>query len=169
MLVSAKLTYPMVEKDKAFFYLKNTTCPTITCRYCRILDKSETITSSFLQQSWRKWVGCCTSCLTDNVVYLIICLKGKSQYNAETKRKLRQRMYKHIQSMESYGPGKQATPVLKHFNKHYQRPDKFISHILETIKGDPPLDDTSKLRHKHEKWWILNLRTLDPFGMNATV
>ena len=79
-LMSAKLTYPPVEEDKAVFYLKNTTCPTITCRYCRILEESDTITSSFLEKSWKKRVGCHTSGLTDNMVYLIICLKCKSQY-----------------------------------------------------------------------------------------
>ena len=104
MLVSTKLTYLPVEEEKIVFHLKNTTCPTITCRYCRIMDKSDTITSSFLEKLWKKRVGCRSSCLTDNVVYLIICLKCNSQYIGETKCKLRQRMYEHIRSVESYGP-----------------------------------------------------------------
>ena len=146
----AKLTFPLVQEENAVF--SKTPRPIITCRFCKVLDKSDLIISYFLAKSWKKWVGCRISCLTDNVIYLIICLKCRSQYIGETRCKLRQSMYEHIQFVQSYGTRKQATPISLHFNECWQRPAKFSFHILETIRGVSTNDETMKLRCKHEKW-----------------
>ena len=96
MLVSARLVYPPEEEETMTPKFRNITCPTITCRYFKCLDKSDSVHSSFLEKTWKGRIRCRISCLTDNVIYLITCLKCKSQYVGETKRCLRARMYSMI-------------------------------------------------------------------------
>ena len=101
---------------------------------------------------------------------MITCLKCETQYVGETKRQLKTRMYEHIRSIDKYGKyGVQTTPVSEHFNGACKRPAKLNFQILETITGDTTLSETTKTRRKRETWWILNLRTLEPMGMNVHV
>ena len=174
LLISAKVEYPPPpptdDPDKVKYVLKHTTCPTIVCKYCRILKKGAKVYSSFLERSLKVRTGCRLSCHTTNVIYIITCLKCSFQYVGETKRELRRRMYEHIRSIDKFGqPGIQATPVSEHFNISCQRPAKYNFQILENIRADPSLDQTTNLRRKRESWWILTLRTIDPFGMNIHV
>ena len=112
--------------------------------------------------------GCRVSCLTPNVIYLITCLKCKLQYVGETKKPLHKRMYEHIRSIQKFGHTTVPyTPVGEHFNNSCHKPAKFIFQILETIKGDPHSPETKIHRHNRELWWILNLQTLDPLGLNT--
>jgi hypothetical protein len=148
---------------------KNTACGTWRCNYCIQLDKSNQALSSFLGINIKTKILCRTSCHTTNVIYLITCLKCRTQYVGETKRKIRQRMYEHIRSIQKFGPAIQSTPVSEHFNLCCKKPARLNFQILETIKGNVALDLTTKFRRKRETWWILNLRTLEPMGMNVHV
>jgi hypothetical protein len=169
-LVKAKIDYPPTVIPRQVYQLKNTTCPVITCKYCKLLNKKWTLTSSFMQTNHRVRIGCRISCRTTNVVYTITCQKCKLQYVGETKRELRRRMYEHVRSIEQFGkPGIQATPVADHFNHDCKRPAKLQFQIVETIRADPTKESTTNLRRKRETFWILTLRTLEPMGMNVFV
>ena len=166
MLMKAKLTYPPEEQTPSKFpKLKNTTCPTITCRYCKLLHKEKMITSSFLNSKLTTRVNCRISCLTNNVIYCITCLKCSAQYVGETKRQLKKCMYEHLRSIDCFHKV-QPTPVSEHFKLECKRPACLKFQILETIRGDPTSVETTKHRRMREKWWILNLRSLDPAGIN---
>ena len=79
-------------------------------------------------------------------------------------------MYEHKRSIEKFGSvGITPTPVSIHFNEECRRPAKFNFQILETLRGDTSLTRTTDHRRNKEKWWILNLRTVDPLGMNAFI
>jgi hypothetical protein len=98
------------------------------------------------------------------------CLKCLSQYVGETLRPLKKRMYEHMRTINNFGQtGIQATPVSEHFNIICKRPPKYMFQIIETIRGDPKLEATMTHRRKRETFWILTLRTLEPFGINVHV
>jgi hypothetical protein len=79
-------------------------------------------------------------------------------------------MYEHMRTINEFGkPGIKATPVSEHFNNICRRPHKFKFQIIETIRGDPKLEATTIHRRKRETFWILTLRTLEPFGINVHV
>ena len=169
LLVNSKCQYPALPKIEPKKPL-NTTCANITCKYCRMIKKSDTIKSSFLTQDFKPRLLCRISCLTTNVIYLITCLKCECQYVGETKRQLRKRMYEHLRSIQEHGQlGNQTTPVSTHFNVVCKRPAHLQFQILETISGNTDDLSTTLYRKKREKWWILNLRTLDPLGINVCV
>ena len=89
--------YPREKVEKVEYKLKNTTCPDVKCKMFIYLDKSKTIFSSFLEKSIIAMIGCRTSCLMPNVIYMT-CLKCRAQYMAKTKIMLRKRMYEHLRS-----------------------------------------------------------------------
>ena len=168
-LVSATCIYPPKPREDLPMP-KNTTCGTITCRYCRLMIKEESVHSSFLDVIYKAKILCTISCQSTNVIYLITCLKCKCQYVGETKRQLRRRMYEHLKTIQEHGKlGTLATPVSAHFNTLCKRPAQLNFQILETIRGDPESLSTTLRRKKREKWWILTLRTLDPLGINVCV
>ena len=170
LLVKARIEYPPVDHHKEVYQLKHTTCPKITCRYCKILDKSWKIKSTLTETTHKVRIGCRISCLTPNVVYTLTCLKCKSQYVGETKRPIRKRIYEHVRSIELFGKaGIQATPVSEHFNKICKRPAKLRFQVVETIRSDPTKERTTELRRTRERFWILTLRTLEPMGINVFV
>ena len=111
-VVSSRLVYPPEKKETNVSQLRNTTCPMITCKYYKYFDKSERAHSSFLDKTWKGRIGCHISCLTDNVVYMINCLKWWSQYVGETKWCLRARMYEHIWSIETFNTSKTTIQFL---------------------------------------------------------
>ena len=169
LLVRAKCEYPAIPKPE-LKPPKNTTCGTITCKYCKCLVHKNYIKSSALDLDFKPRILCKTSCLTPNVIYVITCQKCMSQYVGETKRQLRRRMYEHLKSIQEHGNAHaQSTPVSLHFNTICKRPAKLTFQIVETIRGDVEETQTTIYRKKREKWWILNLRSLDPLGINATV
>jgi hypothetical protein len=101
MLTSAKISYPPEKKvQKDVYQLKHTTCPKITWRYCRILNKKWKIKSSFLNMTFNVRIGCRISCRTPNIVYVITCLKCYAQYVGESKRPIRDRM---LRAPQNYG------------------------------------------------------------------
>ena len=168
-LVSATCNYPALMRAP-IPNPPHTTCGNITCKYCKLIVKSENAKSTFLDINYKAKLLCRTSCLSTNVIYLITCLKCECQYVGETKRQLRRRMYEHLKSIQEHGkPGFQATPVSVHFNTACKRPAKLNFQILETIRGNPDELDTTLFRKKREKWWILSMRTLDPLGINVCV
>ena len=170
MLVRAKIEYPPSINEKRMYKLRNTTCPVITCKYCKYIRKDQSVQSSFMCAPYKTRVECRISCLTTNVVYCITCQKCKTQYVGETKRQLKRRMYEHLRQIDKYGQfNVQTTPVSEHFNQVCKRPAKLTFQVLETIKADPQLERTTDLRRRRETYWILTLRTIEPFGMNIHV
>ena len=126
--------------------------------------------SSFLQKELPTNVLCRTSCLTPNVIYCITCLKCQNQYIGETKRKICKRIYEHLRTINNFEKDNIVpTPVSEHFNIQCKRPAKLRFQIIETINADPDLENTTTLRRKRESWWILTMRTIEPFGMNVHV
>jgi hypothetical protein len=168
MLVKAKLEYPPSNVGKQIYRVKNTTCPIITCRYCRIMNFDQRTKSSFQQKYYPVRLDCRISCRTVNVIYSITCLKCYSQYVGETKRQIRKRIYEHVRTIDNFGTkGIHNTPVSEHFNIQCKRPARYQFQVLETIRADPLMEDTTNLRRRRELYWILTLRSLEPFCMNV--
>ena len=112
ILVRAKIEYPSTRECKQIYRVKNTKCPVITCRYCRVMKNDQKIISSFQQKAYPVKTDCRISCRTLNVIYAIICLKCKSQYVGQTKRQVRKRIYEHLRTIDKFGKmGIISTPV----------------------------------------------------------
>ena len=102
------------------------------------------------------------TCKISNIIYCIICKKGKKQYIGQALRTLGCRMYEHKYDVKSFLTKK--SPVSKHFNMKGHASSDMKFSVVEWINQDP---ETSKdLGSKRENFWIRTFRSLHPFGLN---
>jgi hypothetical protein len=98
------------------------------------------------------------SCLTKNVIYVIVCQKCQLKYVGETSRTIKERMCQHLSNVRL----KYDTPVSEHFNQ--------LDHCIADFRffalvGNPLwLEEKRKLT---ENKWIQKLQTLKPKGINT--
>ena len=110
-------------------------------------------------------------CNSSNLIYLLKCNKCSLQYVGQTGRKLKSRIAEHRNSIKK---GKGSCPFLiKHFSNSgpcFQQ--GFTVNVLEKLEGSGLTDRNivnTKLvdsRKKREKFWMLKMRSVYPYGMN---
>ncbi|MCG8031445.1 MAG: GIY-YIG nuclease family protein [Candidatus Thiodiazotropha taylori] len=136
-------------------------CTIPDCKYCNCMYKSKIFKSTYTQYRYQaKLRGHCT---TRNLVYMITCTKCKMQYVGETKREMKVRMTEHQRDTRK----KRDTPVANHFN----RPDHTLEHmrfqIIDILSSDPDDPKSTNPRKIKELYWIYQLHTLRPVGINV--
>ena len=99
------------------------------------------------------------NCETKNLVYLITCRKCAKQYCGECSTTLKIRFANHRASITN----KYDLPVAKHFNR--------LGHVMEDMIITPieKISDTANTnakRKEREAFWIYELHTLSPKGIN---
>ena len=120
----------------------------------------KTFMSEMTSKSFRTPIG--VQCTTPNVIYLLTCNVCKKQYVGETKRAFVVRLKEHLADIRL----KRDKPIANHINSHSQSTKSVIPQIIECIKRDPELLETTELRKKREVFWIYRLKTLIPNGLN---
>ena len=99
-------------------------------------------------------------CHSDNIIYLITCTKCGVQYVGETKNKLHIRMNSHRVSLRA----KAHTLLYEHFNGNCN-----IDHMhVQPIDQSLGLEDRTA-RRRRELFWMKELRTIAPYGLNDRV
>jgi len=98
------------------------------------------------------------TCKTRNVVYMIQCKKCGLQYVGETENPLHIRMNGHRSDIRTK---KLEKPVASHFNQ----PDHSLKDLEVMAIEKIHRDDTTRRRHR-ESYWIFELATLAPSGIN---
>ena len=58
------------------------------------------------------------------------------------------------------------TPVARHFSTGSHCASTPMMELIEVLKSDPSLEQTTKDRRNRELYWIHQLRTLEPLGLN---
>ena len=56
--------------------------------------------------------------------------------------------------------------VAKHFNLPGNTTQNLTSFIIESVNTDPDLEQATRTRRNRESYWIHQLRTLKPLGIN---
>ena len=102
-------------------------------------------------------------CTTRNLVYLITCTKCAKQYVGETKREFRFRMAEHVRDTRV----KRETPVSIHFNEPDHSFENMVFQIIHILPTDPEDDGSTIRRRQCEKYWIYQLHSLRPLGINV--
>jgi hypothetical protein len=82
----------------------------------------------------------------------------------ETKRTFKERIAEHLGDIKNLRLNK---PLGKHFNLPGHKFGTVKSYILELIKSDPMVINTTTRRKAREYFWIMRLRTPDPHGLNS--
>jgi len=103
------------------------------------------------------------TCSSENIIYLITCSRCSIQYVGETKQKLSKRMNNHRTAIR----GRTNTILTEHFREDG---GCCISHCIvqpiEKIEDTRTDQDQKKRRLEREAFWIKELETLTPYGLN---
>ncbi|XP_078600510.1 uncharacterized protein LOC144875445 [Branchiostoma floridae x Branchiostoma japonicum] len=102
------------------------------------------------------------NCQSRNIVYLIQCKKCGLQYVGETKQTLANRLNGHRSSINT----KKDTPVSAHFNLTDHNTADLEVLGIEKLRYTGHEDTTRQRRLQRESYWIHQLRTLHPEGLN---
>ena len=124
------------------------------CMTCDMLREEATFTSTTTGKRYDV-IGFAT-CRTSNVVYLIQCALCNQQYVGMTTQPLHKRMNSHRSDIYN---DRNNGGVARHFCSDGHTLDHFTVMVIEV------LDDPSRVRPR-EKYWIVELQTLCPNGMN---
>ncbi|KAI8477599.1 corticospinal neuron axon guidance through spinal cord [Branchiostoma belcheri] len=129
----------------------------LTCTYVR---KSKDFHSH--RTSRRYNIRAHITCRTKNIIYMIQCKKCGMQYVGETGQTLANRLNGHRSSIKT----DKDTPVSAHFNQ----PNHTVADMevigLEKLAYGRTEDITRQRRLQRESFWIHQLRTLHPEGLN---
>jgi len=101
------------------------------------------------------------SCSSSNIIYLLTCKRCKMQYVGETLQTLKKRMNGHRSGIKS--------KVDNILYNHFQGPcncDDIIVQPIEDFTGDGRNEETIKQRKFRENYWMKELRTTYPYGLN---
>ena len=118
------------------------------------------------------------NCASTNLIYLLTCNKCFVQYTGETAQKrTSHRMSDHIRSTEECNANNdQGCRYLKaHFTQGPCKGETFSLNIIEKLKGNGRNDENelsteiTEERRSREQWWIKELKTAYPYGLNVRV
>ena len=102
-------------------------------------------------------------CKTKNIVYLITCKDCGLQYVGETGRQFNTRMAEHRNSFKK--PDTASCKILaKHFGTSICK--NFSMQIIEKLSNVTNKSQETEAHKKREKFWIMQLRTKAPYGLN---
>ena len=177
ILVHSKIQYPPPVKPTVTTVTVNPTkiCNNTNCRYCPKLDLSGSITSTTTMK--RYIVPQRITCKFNNLVYCITCKVCKSQYVGQTGNSIQFRFQKHLKDVEHCSDWSNAPPsahtqgrtnVGLHFSATGHKVTDIQINVLELINRDPKSPDTVTWREARETFWMHKLKSLKPFGINAT-
>ena len=158
-LVSARIKLPEDSNPKYQIPKKN--CTKFPCAICRYITKSDKFKSSSTKRTYKTNIPYPLNCSYTNLVYLITCKSCKKQYVGETKRSLETRMKEHLADIK-YARDK---PVAIHMQQHKSK--LIIYQIICLIKSNPDNPRSTTLRKSFEMYWIHQLRTMKPRGINC--
>ena len=159
-LMKAKLPSLATVINKDHKIREKTICEHRNCPIPRIFNKREYFMSTTTSRSYKKYhIGNCT---TLNLIYMLTCTQCNHQYVGQTKRQFKTRIAEHLADIRH----KRDTPVSLHFNKDLHSVKSVRCEILEALKGDPESESTKSLRDRREQFWIHQLQTKHPNGIN---
>ncbi len=151
MLVRAQLKTPAPPTNTG-----NAPCGGRRCKTCNLIMNTNSFKSHCMGRTYKTRSS--FTCKTNNIVYLIQCKKCEMQYVGETENALHIRLNGHRSDVKTK---KLDKPVAAHFNL----PDHTIDDLevmgIEKIHSNDP-----GRRRLRESYWIFELETMAPRGLN---
>jgi hypothetical protein len=171
ILVRAQVSYPPPVPTPKWDTVRPEVCRRLgKSTYCPKILKSDRFTSHITHRPYKilhipnhRHV----SCKITNIIYLILCWKCGLQYVRETGRRARDRLYEHLYSIKQ--SNKVQTPVSSDFNTsgHTHRDLRF--QVIERCHTASNPNQTAGSRKRRELFWIWELKTIPPDGINHMV
>ena len=140
-------------------------CQARRCKTCPLINTDVAFRSSYTNRTYKLSGMYNLNCKTSNIIYLITCRKCGFQYVGETGCALRERMNGHRGSIF----GKKNTFLAQHFKEELHGYDNMSVQIIEKLDGSSDGKENKAARLKREKYWMKELCTISPFGLNDKI
>ena len=153
-------------------------CGSKRCKFQNKFSPSNEVLSSVTNRKYNYIVPDGTTylnCHSSNLVYLITCNNCSLKYVGETVQKLNERFAFHntcILYPNKYGF---CRILSSHFNKGPCKNAEYSVQIIEKMEGSGRTErgainiKASSERKEREKYWMLKLRTVYPYGLNDRI
>lgn len=163
-LIQAKTNFPRIQPGVSGIAIKNyfEPCQKTNCTLCQKMTYTRIRSSQSKRSYTLSKLATKATCQTTNVIYCITCSGCNKQYIGETKRTFKIRISEHLADIRL----KRDKPVANHFNRPEHNMTLVNYQVVEVINRDPSLDTTTVFRRQRESFWIAQLRTLQPQGIN---
>ncbi len=148
------------------------------CDFCHNLIPSGVFDSSVTGRSYNvlnKDFPQVINCRTPNIIYLITCATCTLQYVGQTVCQLNVRFATHRRCMSGAANASSCKHLSEHFSSGRCKDSDYSVRIIEKWSGDGrtctgSVDwDLARERRKREDFWMLELRTLYPYGLNDSL
>ena len=106
-------------------------------------------------------------CRTKNLVYLLTCKQCLVQYVGETKQQFNVRNNSHRRSTKNVNIHTGCPIIHEHFTEGLCAGVGYTCQIIEKIPDNGSEQELQNLRRQKEFYWIKELRTIYPFGLNS--
>ena len=129
---------------------------------CKQVSSTNTFTSNQTKRSYQIYHN--VNCKSSFIIYLLECRQCKTQYIGKSENPFNQRLNNHRSN--AYKPRPETIPACKHFNQpnhDFNKDAKFT--IIEQIKRNET-EKRKRIILQRENFWIKELKTLTPHGMN---
>jgi len=142
-------------------------CGSKRCKTCPLINTDAVFKSSYTNKTYKVSKGGNLTCKTSNVIYLITCKRCGFQYVGETQCTLRDRFNGHRGSI--LGKRKKNTYLALHFRQNGHTYSDLSVQIIENLVSTDEDRLDKDLRLQREKYWMTELCTVFPFGLNDKV
>ena len=143
-------------------------CSSIPCALCPNLTTGSSSSSSFTGRKYQVVCDSHMSCDSRHVVYLISCRQCGFQYVGETSQLLSCRINQHRACIRRPNP---TTLKSEHFASTGHSLEDLQIKLIEQLTPEPNESQSSidLRRRNREEFWIRELGTLNPYGLNDKI
>uniref|UniRef100_A0A8C5LIN0 GIY-YIG domain-containing protein n=1 Tax=Leptobrachium leishanense TaxID=445787 RepID=A0A8C5LIN0_9ANUR len=131
-----------------------TFCGDIKCSVCFYIESSSTFKSS--NKGTIYIIQDRLNCASKNVIYLITCKKCSAQYVGQTTQSIRRRFVYHLSTIKC----KKDLALPKHYNTADHSLQDISLMVIEQVTNESSI-------LQREQYWISELNTLKPSGLNC--
>ncbi|XP_069507297.1 uncharacterized protein [Ambystoma mexicanum] len=149
-------------KDKQTFLQtkKKGTFPCLGCSHCNNVIKGENISHPLTGKKFK--LRDYATCMSTGVIYSIKCPCGKL-YVGQTTRAVKERITEHKSNIRCKNT---KSPLARHFMEHHHTVAQIKFQVLEVVKKPHRGGDYQSILSRRETFWIHQLDTLNPQGLN---
>ena len=130
-------------------------CGRSNCKCCKAANTDHSFSSTVTKQRYNNYVT--SNCKTENSIYILTCGTCKLQYVGETETEFNIRLNNH---RSFYTKGRNC-PITRHLLRTGHTFDNITFQIIEVNQNWD-----SERRKQRERFWMHQLRTLGPDGLN---
>ena len=150
----------------------STKCNGFKCESCKEFKEDDYFKSSISGKTYRIRSNVKVNCRSENLIYLVTCKNCQIQYVGQTGQALCKRFSGHRSKIKNCTNGSNNMIFSRHFSEGDCKNKEYEVQIIEKLNGNGRLlngkidENDRRYREKREEFWIKEMKTVFPYGLN---